>query len=784
MDSYRRRSPRIPGHVLAWALVFGGSIAAAPQASADQVLLKNGAILTGIYERDNATVIIYDGLKRTILRQTKVERVSPEPASSRQELERFSLVQPLEVHGGEMPSHALRVRTAPWDEFGQRMFEYSRYTGRSLRSERMKQAINEIGPDIVKFRGIDGFWLGQIATSQVPREAILGLLDRVDPSNKNERLRVARFLIQARWYDEALAELDRLAKAHPDLIGTIENVRKTIRDLQVERALDEAKRLVAVHQPQSALSLLTTLDVEGASVTLQDDVSKRLQELRRTAEQHRQFASELRSLLNSSSEDFQSDLRDEVFAILQALAEAPESVAPRLDPARKATADDGSELPPEVRLCRAISSWVAGPEKIIDETLPLIALLETRDRVLAYLSSTDPGERDRLLGDMGAGTAQEGVRGVDPEVIETVSRIVRHLPPPLAGDSPPAPSAPLIRRVVDEVNTEPTEYAVLLPPEYHPMRSYPAVVALHDGRGARSTLDWWGPEAARNGFVVIAPEYMETGSSADYRYSTDEHAAVLLSIRDARKRFSIDPDRIFVGGSMLGGNAAWDIGLAHPDLFAGAVPISGMPAKHVSKTRAHGAYVPMLIVMGDLASASNESMVLELAKSMIAKAWDVTYVEYLRRGIEPLPEELPFVFDWMKRRTRETHLKDFEVVASRSSDDRYHGIVIREFVPGKTPPPEAVDPLGSKLDPATISCKTSIPSNLMTLSLGGINAIDVWLSPEFFDFDERIQIRINGKRLFFDRVKPDLRALLEDVRLRGDRSQVYWAKIPLGGKRP
>jgi hypothetical protein len=72
----------------------------------------------------------------------------------------------------------------------------------------------------------------------------------------------------------------------------------------------------------------------------------------------------------------------------------------------------------------------------------------------------------------------------------------------------------------------------------------------------------------------------------------------------------------------------------------------------------------------------------------------------------------------------------------------------------------------------------------MALSVSGINAIDVWLAPEYFDFNERIQIRINGKRLFHDRVKPDLRALLEDVRIRGDRTQLYWAKLPLGGKRP
>ncbi len=756
----------------------------AEEARADQVVLKNGGMIRGIVERDNAIVTVYDGLKRTVIRQTKIEQVSPEPPTARQELERFSLVQPIEVHGGEMPSHALRIRTAPWDEFGQRLFEYSRYSGRSLRAERMKQAINEIGPDIVKFRGIDGFWLGQLATNEVPRDVILGLLDRVDPTNKNERLRVARFLIQAQWYDEALAELDRLESSFPELSSTIANVRLTVRDLQTQRALDEADRLVNVGQPRAAEALLTAFNSEGASITLQDKVVQKLKELQTTREAHRAFASELRSLLDNAPESIRLDLRAETFEILQALADVPDAVAPRLAPGRNRNEADGSPIPSEVRLSRALSSWVVGTEHAIDDPAAVRELWETRNRIVSYLSSTDAADREQLLSELQSGSTDDAENVPEPADLERISRIIRHLPPPFASDEVPAGGVPLIRRVIDDVNPTPTEYAILLPPEYHPLRSYPALVALHDGRGARSALDWWGPEAARNGFIVIAPEYMAPAESPDYRYSTDEHAAVLLSLRDARKRFSIDPDRIFLGGSMLGGNAAWDIGLAHPDVFAGVATLSGIPAKHVAKTRAHGAYVPMLIVIGDLATASTESLVFDLAKSMISKTWDVTYVEYLKRGLEPLPEELPAVFDWMKHRTRETHRKDFEVVASRSSDDRYYGLVIRDFLPGRTPAPEAVDPLGSKLDPATITCKTSTLSNLMALTVSGINAIDIWLAPEYFDFNERIQIRINGKRLFHDRVKPDLRALLEDVRIRGDRTQLYWAKLPLGGKRP
>jgi len=99
-------------------------------------------------------------------------------------------------------------------------------------------------------------------------------------------------------------------------------------------------------------------------------------------------------------------------------------------------------------------------------------------------------------------------------------------------------------RVLDDPNAVPTEYAVQLPPEYSPLRSYPAVVALHNGRGEtplermQSAIDWWGPEAARRGYIVIAPDYISPGQAGGgqdhYRYSPTEHAAASANA-DLRK---------------------------------------------------------------------------------------------------------------------------------------------------------------------------------------------------------------------------------------------------------
>ena len=118
-----------------------------------------------------------------------------------------------------MPTYAISIKAGPWTEQGHRTFEY--VGPGSNKPVRMTQALNQLGPKTVQYRGIDAFWRAQLDTGQVPRPVILGLLGKVDRADQNERLKVGRFLIQAEWYDEALAELDGIARDFPDLAETV-----------------------------------------------------------------------------------------------------------------------------------------------------------------------------------------------------------------------------------------------------------------------------------------------------------------------------------------------------------------------------------------------------------------------------------------------------------------------------------------------------------------------------------------------------------------------------------
>ncbi|MHC5540817.1 carboxylesterase family protein, partial [Singulisphaera rosea] len=335
-------------------------------------------------------------------------------------------------------------------------------------------------------------------------------------------------------------------------------------------------------------------------------------------------------------------------------------------------------------------------------------------------------------------------------------------------------------------NEVPTEYAVSLPPEYHPLRSYPTVVALHGGGGPQSAIDWWAAEASRRGYIVIAPEYNLPDRSKEYGYYGSEHAAVELALRDARRRYAIDSDRVILGGVLSGGDMAWDFGSAHPDLFAGMAIVSGRPFKYAfrylsdGEGLSHAEQLPVYAVIGDLAPAGTELVFGSLLKPLIAKNFDTTYVEYFRRGLEDFPEEAPAIFDWMDRRRRDPAPKKFEVKSARDSDSRFYGVVIREFEEGRTTAPEAVEPLGKNLNPATIRMRTSAISNLLQFQTAGLRRLDVWVNPKLIDFKRKMEVRVNGKVYFKGMAKPIVEPFLEDLRIRGDRQQIYWLKVPIG----
>ena len=180
-----------------------------------------------------------------------------------------------------------------------------------------------------------------------------------------------------------------------------------------------------------------------------------------------------------------------------------------------------------------------------------------------------------------------------------------------------------------------------LPPEYHPMRNYPAVVVLHSGKGPDSAINEWAAEAARRGYILIAPEFISRVGRRNI--NTRPASSLPPSLRCATPESGMQSTATgsSLPASSWGGTWRGTWRLSHPDLFAGVVVISGLPAKYVPKYLPHHERVPLFYAIGDLAPAANEFIYSKYIKPLILKTWDITYVEYFRRGLEALPEEIP-----------------------------------------------------------------------------------------------------------------------------------------------
>ncbi len=748
-------------------------LATAP-GGADTIVLKNGNIYRGVVDRDNTVVSIFDGVKRVVIRDSKIAR--SEPDASFRNLEWFKIEQPLVVHGGAMPKEVLSVKAEPWNTKGRRLFRY--LGARSGKSVSMEQAINEMGPYSVKLRGVDGFWQGPLATSQVPREVILAILGKVERDNQNERLRVARYLIQAEWYREAKAELEGLVRDFPELRERAESALSSVLQLEAEQQKAEIEVRRRAQQYREVMTRLRTFPGRDVSSELLVSIRDQLRGEETQAAADKDLAASLRAQADRLSNPAQAAWRKPLLEVVQALSEAPDAVRDRLTAWKKAEAEGTAG--DTARFALALSGFIVGADAAVNDLETASSYWKARALVQEYLSSHDAATRNITVEKLEALQLPAVLAAQAPfRLLDLITRLATLMPPPMHEEEPAAGETKL-HRVQDDGNAKPTEYAVLLPPEYHPLRSYPAVVALHAKEQSLSdAIGWWAAEARRRGYIVIAPQYNLPELGPGYWYTTSEHAAVELALRDAKRRYSIDDNRVFLGGTLIGGDMAWDYGLAHPDLFAGVAIVSGLPGKYVFKTIAHADLLPLYVALGDLAPASNEIVFGAILKPIIAKNEDVTYVEYYRRGLEDLPEEAAPIFDWMEKRRREPFPKEFDVVSARDSDNRFYGITIREFMPGRTTAPEAVEPDGRNLKPATLKFKSSSLSNLYVIQVDGIKRMDVWISPKLIDFKKKLEVRIGRKSLKL-LAKPDPANLLEDLRIRGDRQQVYWLKVPAG----
>ena len=337
------------------------------------------------------------------------------------------------------------------------------------------------------------------------------------------------------------------------------------------------------------------------------------------------------------------------------------------------------------------------------------------------------------------------------------------------------------------------KYYVQLPPEYDPYRRYPVIVTLNGaGRTPQQQIDWWAGDydeqtqmragqASRHGYIVIAPVWQKE-FQRKYEYSLREHACVLNPLRDAFRRFAVDTDRVFLTGHSMGGDAAWDIGLAHPDLWAGVVPIVASADKYVRLYWENAAYLPMYFISGERDGNKLADNAVEWDRYLTnssATLWDIMVIQYLGRGHERYHDDIQNLFTWMNLHKRNFLPTSFKTRSMRPWDSFFWYVEAAMF-----PENNMVHPIEwtgikpPRATPATVEGKIVSTTNNVNVD-SSARKVTVWLSPEMVNFDAKLIVSINNKSVKGP-FKPKLEDLLEDVRTRGDRQHPFWLKVQGG----
>ena len=737
-------------------------------------------------------LMIDDGLRRTFVsKQQYINIVPDDPAELP---EKFRLDQPVIQSGQEIISIGVIGQAQPFDEFGRRTLTIMSPKG----SIPVIQCITEVTPLYTKIEGHNFVWDMRVATSSIDRKTLSTILAKeIDPADIEDRKKIARFYLQCERYEDAAAELDAVLDAFPDDASVKEQLEpstRALKQLGAKRLLKELELRAQAGQHTSVFGMLNEFPSEGVAGEILQAVKEKTEEYESAAAQRKELMETFDTLLAKIEDEAArrklAPFREQLFA------EVNMNTLDRMSAFRQHAKDE--DLLPDERVALAVSGWLIGSNSATENLPVATSLFEVREMIRKYVNTADTLARSRILDQL---RSQEGA------AVPYAAKIIALMKPTL--DTPPAEEEKPGYYELEVKGLNPAEsikYLVQLPPEYDPHRHYPTIVALHRQRSdASRQLDWWaGPwrkngrragQASRHGYIVVAPSWAEDKQSK-YEYSAREHAAVLYCLRDAFRRFSIDTDRVFLAGHSMGGDAAWDIGLAHPDLWAGVIPIAAKSDRYCMYYWENASRLPFYVIGGEKDGRWIVDNSRELDRFLQAR-YNVTVVEFRGRGHENFSDEILRLFDWMGNLKRDFFPDEFAVQSMRPWDSFFwwlelRGLSAKSMVDPFFWPPDR----GTR--PSIIEGKVT-PGNSVIVR-GNASQVVIWLTPEMVDFEKPVSITVNGRRVKLpgpdeagkspsERRRPSassrfpspsLETLLEDVRTRADRRHPFWVKVESG----
>lgn len=639
-----------------------------------------------------------------------------------------------------------------------------------------------------------------VATGAVPVDVVRKLLhNQISRSDSPvEYESIFGYFLQAQQFGEALKELELIERRFPDRREQVERNRKRVRQAQARQVVREVKDRIDSGQTDIARGLGgDNMNKEGVA----QQVLLELQDLLDGIEAADSAVIEAREKVVNLVKSYQNNPPTKITAVQgamlgQFLTELESELSPtnvaRLD-SYLVQANDAAQKDQE-KVALAISGWLMGSNNATPNFALAQSMFQVRGLIKDFLVSNDPNQRDGIIA-----AIRKTESGNNPRFI---ANMLAQMKPPehetaVAGYTGEKPIEFTVTVQGTNANPGDQNFRVLvhLPIQYDPYRRYPLLLTLPDAlMPVQNQLDLFNNgylesvggrvgRASRNGVIVAAVQWAKPGQNV-CGYTRREHLTVLKAMRACFRKFQVNTDRVFLHGHGQGANLVYDVGLAHPEHFAGLIPVGGV-IERFAKVHARDQNIPLSVyaVVGEGDRATQGANLAIWNKWLLSQRYvNLILVEYVGRlANEVFLDDMEPMFEWMqfqRRRLPDRNGFEFSIESLRPWDNYYWFLELKGF-----PVQNVVWPQmwrDSKLKALNIEGELKPEdqkfNHFVLKPAKAGRSMTLWLSEEYVNFEKEIRISGRGKD-FRQAVTPSVKIMLEDARRRADRLHPFWARL-------
>jgi dienelactone hydrolase len=249
----------------------------------------------------------------------------------------------------------------------------------------------------------------------------------------------------------------------------------------------------------------------------------------------------------------------------------------------------------------------------------------------------------------------------------------------------------------DETDDTPQYCRAYLPASYDPAKKWPTILELHGFNPANPPyVRWWSADSRHTGGSEFSGNrefiYIEPHGRGNTQYIAFGNADVIRCLNEAKKSFAVDENRVYLGGTSMGGWGTWNVATRSPHLFAAIAPVFGgvdyhseMSEEDLAKLTPIEKFLeerdsswvqaeslnnlPIFVHHGDVDAAVNVDYSRWGVRMLQRWGYDVRYKEYPGKGHEALAWNGPLMNgEFFLKHTRDANPRQVRI---RSAELRH-----------------------------------------------------------------------------------------------------------------